>query len=101
MKRISSVLVGMCLAVSALALSSCAVSKSVVMPSGQHGYTVNCSGAALSWAACYQKAGQDCPQGYDVADKSDEHGGPVVAANRYGLFGAPVMDRTMLIQCKA
>jgi len=29
------------------------------------------------------------------------HGGPMVAANRYGLFGAPVMDRTMLIQCKA
>lgn len=101
MKRLVAVLFGVAVTVGGLSLASCAVSKSVVMPSGQHGYTVNCSGAALSWADCYQKAGETCPQGYDVADKSDEHGGPVVAANRYGLFGAPVMDRTMLIQCKA
>lgn len=100
MKRIAGVLFGLAVAVGGLSLSACAVSNQVVMPSGQHGYTINCSGAAMTWASCYEKAGEACPQGYDVADKSDEHGGPVVAANRYGLFGAPVMDRTMLIQCK-
>jgi len=101
MKGIAGVLFGVAVTAGGLSLSACAVSNQVVMPSGQHGYTINCSGAAMTWAACYQKAGETCPQGYDVADKSDEHGGPVVAANRYGLFGAPVMDRTMLIQCKA
>ena len=101
MKAGGVLLLGFATAFASLTMSGCAVSRQVVMPSGQHGYTINCSGAAMTWANCYEKAGDTCPQGYDVAEKSDEHGGPVVAANRYGLFGAPVMDRTMLIQCKA
>lgn len=101
MKRLAGILLGFAVVGGGLSLALCAISKAVVLPSGEHGYTVNCSGWANTWAKCYQDASRDCPHGYDIAQQTGEHGGTTVAASRYGLFGGPVMDRTMLIQCKA
>lgn len=100
MKRIAGVLLGLAVTVGSVSLSACAVSKAVVLPSGQHGYTVNCSGQALTWAQCYQKASDDCPSAYDIKSKFGQNAGETVAASRYGLFGGTVIDRTMLIACK-
>lgn len=91
-----------CLAVAfgSLSLSSCTTWKTVVLPSGQQGFTVDCSGTNLTWSHCYQKAGRACPQGYDITQRTDTRGGKVVPGNLFGVLGGSVQDRGMLIQCR-
>lgn len=81
-------------------LAGCAVAKDTYLPDGGKGFSINCSGTALSWGNCYEKAGDICgARGYDIiAGGSDQ--GSMVAANQYGLFGGTVMNRSMLIKCK-
>lgn len=83
------------------ALGACTTRKGVVLPSGQQGYTVDCSGTNLSWSHCYHKAGKVCPKGYTVVVKSDNHGDRAGVGNLFGLMGGSVVDRTMLIRCGA
>jgi hypothetical protein len=83
-----------------IVLSGCAVSSKVVLPSGGRGYSINCSGAALTWGQCYEKAGSLCPHGYKIIEQEGQKPGTMVSATPSYLFGAPVVDRTMLVQCK-
>lgn len=101
MKRIPGVLFGLMVVISGLLLASCTTWKPVVLPSGQQGFTVDCSGTNLTWSHCFQKAGRACPQGYDVAEKLDKHGGKVAVGDLYGMLGGSVVDRSMLIRCKS
>lgn len=83
-----------------LLLSGCAVVNPTYLPSGEKGYSINCSGTALSWNACYEKAGELCGvKGYEIAAGGSEQGS-VVAANQSGLFGGSTMHRSMLIKCR-
>lgn len=100
MKRIPGILFGLMIVIGGFMLASCTTWQPVVLPSGQHGFTVDCSGTNLTWSHCFQKAGRACPQGYDVAEKLDKHGGKVAAGDLYGLLGGSVVDRSMLIHCK-
>lgn len=86
--------------ISGLALTSCTTWKPVVLPSGQHGFTVDCSGTNLSWSHCYRKAGRACPHGYDITQKLDAHGSKLVPGDLYGVLGGSVQDRSLLIQCR-
>ena len=81
-------------------LASCTTSKQVVLPSGQSGYTVDCSGSNLSWSHCYRKAGEACGHGYVTVAKADNHGGKPVPGDLYGLVGGSVSDRSLLIHCR-
>lgn len=101
MKWITGVLFGLMIVISGVLLASCTTWKQVVLPSGQPGFTVDCSGTNLTWSHCFQKAGRACPQGYDVAEKLDKHGGKVAVGDLYGLLGGSVVDRSMLIHCKS
>ena len=84
----------------ALALSSCATSKKTFMPDGRVGYTINCSGQALSWGDCYQKVGEICgSKGYDILERSGDEGS-TVSANQFGLYGGSVMTRSLVAACK-
>lgn len=88
------------IALTGLCLSACATQKSVYLPDGREGHSINCSGSALSWDLCYQKAGELCKtKGYDVVAKDGEQGA-MVTGNQYGVFGGSIMDRTLLIACK-
>jgi uncharacterized protein YceK len=50
-----------------LFIESCATASRTYLPSGEEGYSVTCSGTALTWGNCYQKAGELCgSRGYDV-----------------------------------
>lgn len=84
-----------------LALGGCAVSTQVVLPSGARGYSINCSGAALTWGQCYEKAGNLCPHGYKIIEQEGQTPGAVVGASPTALFGTPIVNRTMLVQCKS
>lgn len=100
MKHIPAILFGLAITAGLAALASCTTWKTIVLPNGNTGYTVDCSGTDLSWSHCYQKAGRACPHGYDITERSDQHSGKVVPGNLFGLLGGSVQDRSMLIQCK-
>lgn len=88
------------LAVLTLALASCATQKTVYLPDGRQGYSIACSGAALTWEMCYDKAGQICQiRGYDIVSKTDEQGA-VVSGSQWGVFGGSTYNRSIMIACK-
>lgn len=79
---------------------SCATSKQIYTADGQRGYSITCSGQALNWGMCYEKAGEICGgKGYDILEKSGEQGA-TVSMSQYGLFGGSTMNRIMIIKCK-
>ncbi len=81
-------------------VSGCATSKKIYTSSGREGYSINCSGSALNWGMCYEKAGELCGvRGYEVLEKSGDTGA-MVTAGQYGLFGGTVINRSMIIRCK-
>ena len=83
-----------------LLLAGCAHASKTYLPSGENGYTINCSGTALTWGNCYKKAGDLCgSKGYDVIAVNGERGAAVIA-NPSLLYGSTTISRSMLIKCK-
>lgn len=81
-------------------LAACTTWKPLVLPSGQQGFAVDCSGSNLTWAHCYQKASRACRHGYTVVEKIDNHGGHAEVGDLFGLMGGSVVDRGLLIECR-
>lgn len=100
MNTVARILFCLMVALGGLSMGSCTTWKTVVLPSGQEGFTVDCSGTNLTWSHCYQKAGRACPQGYDITQRMDAHGGKVAPGNLFGVLGGSVQDRSLLIQCR-
>ncbi len=81
------------------ALTGCATSKQVYTPSGEQGYSINCSGSALNWGMCFEEAGKLCgTQGYTVLTQSGDQS-TMVSGNQFGVYATPVVNRSMTIQC--
>lgn len=81
-------------------LAACATQKTVYLPDGRKGYSINCSGAALSWEMCYQKAGAICTtNGYEIVAKDGDQGA-TMSGTQYGIFAGSVITRVLLIACK-
>lgn len=88
------------LVVLTIGLASCATQKSIYLPDGRKGHSINCSGSALSWELCYEKAGQICQaSGYEILEK-DEDEGAAISGTQWGVFGGTTNTRTMIIACK-
>ena len=66
-----------------------------VGPSGKTAYSMRCSGMGRSMDACYQKAGEVCPSGYNIIDKSSS----TVAFMSQGTFMAAPREQ-LAIECK-
>ena len=84
--------------ISILSLASCASIEphEFVGPNGDQAYSMRCSGMGRTLEACYQKAGEVCPNGYTIIDLNT------------ATFGVPSGDsvliaarQTMAIECKA
>jgi hypothetical protein len=83
-----------------LSLVGCATSRQTFGPDGRAAYSLNCSGLALTWGACYEKAGSICgSSGYDVVSVNGDSGS-IVTANPESAFGSSVITRGMLVSCK-
>jgi len=81
-------------------VAGCATASKTFTSDGKEGYVIDCSGSALNWGMCYEKAGKLCgTKGYEVLEKSGDTGG-MVTAGQYGLFGGSVINRSMVIKCK-
>mgnify|MGYP001331164340 CR=1 FL=1 len=81
-------------------IGGCATAKQTYTADGQQGYSINCSGSALNWGMCYEKAGELCGEkGYEVLDKSGDQGA-MATGTQYGLFAGSIINRSMIIKCK-
>lgn len=81
-------------------LSGCATASKTYTADGKEGYNITCSGSALNWGMCYEKAGQLCgTKGYEVLEKSGDQGA-LLSGNQYGLYAGSVINRNMIIKCK-
>lgn len=82
-------------------LAACATATETYGPDGRPAYTLNCSGAALSWGECEAKAGNICgTRGYTVVSRSSDQNS-TIGAGAGGLFGSSANSRSMTIQCKS
>lgn len=78
----------------------CATASKTFTSDGKEGYNITCSGSALNWGMCYEKAGEICgSKGYEVLEKSGDQGA-MLAGNQFGLYGGSVINRNMIIKCK-
>lgn len=85
----------------AAASTGCATSSSTYTQDGRQGHSINCSGAALSWNLCYEKAGSICgSRGYDILARSGENSGQSASATSRAVFVTPMVSRSMVIACK-
>lgn len=74
----------------AVSLSGCVTATPVITPSGQQGFTINCS-AMNDVGQCYKKAGELCGSaGYEIFDQNNKPASFWSAANQ-----------TMVVRCKA
>jgi hypothetical protein len=81
-------------------LTACATAKRTYGPDGRAAFAIECSGQALSWGKCYEKAGEICGgKGYDVIERNGDQS-ESVSATQYGVIGGTVVNRSMLISCK-
>jgi hypothetical protein len=81
-------------------LVGCATSRQTFGPDGRQAFSLNCSGLALSWGACYEKAGAICgARGYDVVSVNGDSGA-IVTASPQQAFGSSVITRSMVVSCK-
>lgn len=88
-----------CLSI-AVCLSGCATANKTYTSDGKEGYSITCSGSALNWGMCYEKAGQLCGQkGYEILEKTGDQGA-MISGNQFGLYGGSVINRNMIIKCK-
>ncbi|RKP43774.1 hypothetical protein [Pararobbsia silviterrae] len=72
------------------------------LPSGDIGFTINCSGdtSGSTWAQCYKKAGEACgAYGYDVISK-DGDTGATAGGSLGGVLSENVKTRSLVIKCK-
>jgi hypothetical protein len=73
-----------------LVLSGCVTATPIITPSGQQGFSLNCS-ALNDIGQCYKKAGELCGgNGYEIYDQNNKEQKFFSAANQ-----------TMVIRCKA
>lgn len=63
-------------------------------PNGGDAYSMRCSGLGRTLEACYQTAGQVCPNGYDIVSQDSS---TIIVPVSGGFIGAP--KRTLAIEC--
>ena len=60
-------------------------------PSGKTAYSMKCSGMGRTLEDCYVKAGEICPNGYQIVDRASGYA-------QIGSIGA--MQHSLVIECK-
>jgi hypothetical protein len=86
-------------AVLLVALAGCATVNETITKDGSEALSIDCSGQALKWQHCYEKAMQSCPSGYDVVGKK----GRADAAPDDRVLGLEPGDyagRSLTVTCK-
>lgn len=69
---------------------------SFVGPNGKQAYSMKCSGLGRTLEACYQKAGEVCPTGYNIINTMS--GTVAIPTASGGVLAAP--SHNIAIECK-
>lgn len=85
--------------IAVLALAGCATASPTYLKNGQQGLNINCSGEAMKWQQCYDKAVTSCDSGqYKILARN----GVPVAADDQSITAdlGNYKNRSMVITCK-
>jgi hypothetical protein len=78
-------------------LYACTTSRQMTLPDGTQGQMIGCSGVQHDMGSCYLKAGEICPDGYDIVNQSQGGGPNSAAASLIGAQGG--IDRELIVRC--
>ncbi|MDE1167957.1 MAG: hypothetical protein PW845_21890 [Pseudomonas sp.] len=83
-----------------LALGGCATASPTVLKNGKQGLDIDCSGQAMSWDSCYQKAQASCDGGdYDIIG-TDGTPQPKPSDKTLGADIGNYKSRSVTVMCK-
>lgn len=85
--------------IAVLALAGCATASPTYLKNGKQGLSIDCSGEALGWEKCYEKAATDCPAGYDIIG-TDGTAQPAPADKTLGADIGNYKNRSVVVMCK-
>ena len=83
-----------------LALGGCATASNTYLADGKQGLSIDCSGEAMSWAKCYEKADASCAgTGYSIVGTD---GSPAVKESdkTLGVYVGNFNSRNIVVVCK-
>jgi hypothetical protein len=86
--------------IAVLALTGCATSENTYLKNGEQGLTIDCSGEANNWAACYEKADASCAgTGYRIVSTN---GTPATKESdkTLGVDVGNYKTRSVVVVCK-
>ena len=87
-------------ALAAVALAGCVSVEQTSTPDGKLAHSISCSGNALSWTDCHEKAASICgAKGYEVVAGGEQRGVGISSPDS-GLFRGTTFGRNMVVQCK-
>lgn len=83
-----------------LALGGCATASNTYLPDGKQGLSIDCSGEAMSWAKCYEKADASCAgTGYTIVG-TDGSSAVKESEKTMGVDLGNFTSRTVVVMCK-
>ncbi|MEA9975549.1 MULTISPECIES: hypothetical protein [unclassified Pseudomonas] len=86
--------------VAVLGIAGCATASNTYLNNGQQGVSIDCSGEAMSWDSCYQKADISCPdKGYNIV-ATDGTPQPKESDKTLGVDVGNYKSRSLVVLCK-
>lgn len=83
-----------------LGLTGCATAQNTYLKDGQQALSIDCSGEAMSWAACYEKADASCAgTGYNIVSTNGTPQ-PKESDKTLGVDVGNYKTRSVLVVCK-
>lgn len=83
-----------------LSLGGCATASNTYLPDGQQGLSIDCSGEAMSWGKCYEKADASCAgTGYTIVG-TDGSSAVKDSEKTMGVDVGNFTSRTIVLMCK-
>jgi hypothetical protein len=79
-------------------LTGCTTARPIGLPSGDQGEIIRCNGIQHSLEDCYIKAGEVCPNGYDVLTGGETFG-PNSKLAALGGNNVGAIDRSLIVHC--
>ncbi len=80
--------------------SGCAMHRKVYDAAGIPAYRINCSGTALTWGVCQQRASRLCgAEGYTITDQTHETGVMSLPDGKGGINQVAMTTRIMTVRC--
>jgi hypothetical protein len=86
--------------IAVLGLTGCATAQNTYLKDGKQALSIDCSGEAMSWAACYEKADASCAgTGYNIVSTNGTPQ-PKEADKTLGVDVGNYKTRSVLVTCK-